>query len=415
MKILMVDKYFFIKGGAERYFFELIEILKAHGHEVVPFSMKHPSNFTSLYQKFFVRHIDFDSNGLKQRIIVGFRSMGRVLYSFHAKRQIQKLIRCTRPDIAHLHMIDHQISPSILHALKKAKIPVVQTIHTYKHICASYRLYHMNNKMVCERCLGGKHYRALGQKCHKGSNFATLLLIVEMYVHRLLGFYSKYVDLFHVPSYFMGEKMIEAGIPRNKIKHLFYTIDVNQYPYSDDSKNYFLYFGRLSNEKGLMTLLKAMKGVSASQLRIAGKGPEENDLKAFVEKENLKNVAFLGGVYGDALKTLIANAQFVIVPSEWYENSPLVIYEAMTMGKPVIGSKMGGIPELVDHGQSGYLFEAGNHLELRFHILEMLRSSKRRKQMGKAAREKAIRLFHPERHYTDLMKIYESLQKHQNR
>lgn len=405
MKILMIDKYFFIKGGAERYYFELKDILESHGHQVIPFSMTHPRNFKTPFAGYFVRNIDYNPVTFFQKILVAFRSAGRIVYSFHAKRRLKALIRVTKPDIAHLHMIDHQISPSILHVLKRYQIPVVQTVHTYKHVCPTYRLYHMDKNVICERCLNGAYYHALSEKCHKGSNFATFLMVCEMTVHRLLGFYDRYVSRFLVPSHFMGKKMIQGGISPHQITHLFYTIDVDKYPHSYRSGDYFLYFGRLSAEKGLFTLLKAIQGTGA-KLKIAGEGPERKALEAYAGTLKSEKVEFMGTVEGEALWQLILNAQFVAVPSEWYENSPLVIYESLIMGKPVIGARIGGIPELIEHDIDGYLYQAENAGELRQCIHKLLNKKKKLKTMGKAGREKALQMFHPDAHYEALMRIY---------
>ena len=405
----MVDKFYFIKGGAERYFFELKDVLEAAGHRVIPFSMKHPSNFPTPYSKYFVEHIDFNPSSRKEKIFTGFRSPGRILYSMQARNRLRRLIRAEKPDIAHLHMIDHQISPSILSLLKRQGIPVVQTIHTYKHVCPSYRLYNMEKGEICEKCLDGAYYHAFSEKCHKASYFATSLLIMEMYFHKWLKTYQKYLDLYLVPSRFMGEKLKEGGVDPAKIKHLFYTIRLDDYPPHFDSDGYFLYYGRLSEEKGLITLLKAMEGVKQSRLKIAGEGPQRLALEEFVKRQGMDRVEFVGTLGGDDLKAMVSGAQFVVVPSEWYENSPLVIYESFAMGKPVIGARIGGISELIEHGVDGFLFEAGNSHELQKWINHLLEHKKSLPKMGRAARKKAEKEFDFKAHCKQVLDIYASL------
>lgn len=413
MNILMVDKFYFIKGGAERYLFELKEVLEAHGHRVIPFSMKHPRNFPTPYSEYFVDHIDFNPTSRKDKLFTGIRSIGRILYSTQARRRLRRLIRATRPDVAHLHMIDHQISPSILSVLKKEGIPVVQTIHTYKHVCPSYRLYNMEKGVICERCLKGSYYRAFFEKCHKDSFLSTSLLVLEMYVHRWLMLYQKYLDLYLVPSRFMGQKLVEGGIDPQKVRHLLYTVRVEDYPPRFDSDGYFLYYGRLSEEKGLLTLMKAMEGVSESRLRIAGEGPYRPALEAYAGERGLDRVEFVGALGGDALKAMVTGAQFVVVPSEWYENSPLVIYESFSMGKPVVGARIGGISELIEHGVDGFLFEAGNVQELRKRINHLVKHTKECSKMGRAARRKAEKEFDFHSHYPRIMEIYSTLVENQ--
>jgi glycosyltransferase involved in cell wall biosynthesis len=207
----------------------------------------------------------------------------------------------------------------------------------------------------------------------------------------------------------MGQKLVEGGVDPQKVRHLLYTVRVEDYPPRFDSDDYFLYYGRLSEEKGLLTLLKAMEGVSDSQLRIAGEGPYRPALEAYAREQGLDRVEFVGALGGDALKTMVTGAQFVVVPSEWYENSPLVIYESFSMGKPVIGARIGGISELIEHGVDGFLFEAGNVQELRQRITYLVEHKKERTKMGRAARKKAEKEIDFHSHYPKIMEIYSSL------
>ena len=402
----MIDKYFFVKGGAERYFFELMDILERRGHAVIPFSMKHPANRETPYSDTFVENIDFNPRSPLQKISIGIRSLGRIFYSVQAKLRLARLIRKTRPDIAHLHMIDHQLSPSILPVLKKAGIPVVQTVHTFKLVCPAYRLYHMGRQEVCEKCLKGSYWRPLAERCHKNSFFATLLVVLETLFHKAFRFYERGVDLFLVPSRFMGSKLIEGGIRPEKIRHIFYTIEIAQYRPSYSSDAYFLYYGRLSEEKGLLTLLRAVQGGVGLPLHIAGDGPQRPVLEKTVRDRKIGAVRFLGILEGEALKRAVARSRFVVVPSEWYENSPLVIYESMAMGKPVIGADMGGIPELIEPGVDGFLFPAGDAESLRNRIRLLAEHPEMPRKMGRAARKKAERLFAPSAHYDRLMELY---------
>jgi len=404
----MINKFFFVKGGAERYYFELKSILESNGHTVIPFSMKHPRNEPSVYTDYFVDYIDFNPVSFPDKVKTGVQSVGRILYSRQAQLRLKQLIRETQPDIAHLHMIDHQISPSILPVLHQAGIPVVQTVHTYKHVCPAYRLYHMERGEICEKCIGGAYFKALTEKCHRGSFYATLLLVAEMYLHRGLKLYDKYLDLLIPPSYFMGHMLERGGFPQDRIHHLFYTIQINEFPYGLPESPYFVFYGRLSEEKGLITLLSSMKEVRSGHLKIIGEGPMREILERFIRKHDLQDRITLTGVLqGRELKEAVARSQFVVVPSEWYENSPLVIYESFAMGKPVIGAEIGGIPELIDEGINGYLFHAGNPEALRESIEKLLSDPDRRRKFGIAARKKAEAYFDPDVHYKKIMKIYE--------
>ena len=406
LRILLVDKFHFIKGGAERYYFELKEILEAHGHEVISFSMQHPDNFPSPYANYFVDNIEFNGSGL-QRLATAPKAAARVIYSRQARLRIEKLIAATRPDLAHVHMIDHQLSPSILPGIKKFGIPIMQTVHQYKLVCPNYRLFVDRERRLCEKCLGGNFYHPVLEKCHQDSRAASFLIALESYVHKWMRLYD-HIDLFHVPSTFMGQKLHAGGVQAQRIRHLFYTIKLKDYAPHPGFKDYFIYFGRLSGEKGIVTLLRAMQGFKGARLKIIGGGPEEAKLRALARELQL-SVEFAGTKHGEELKSLVAQARFVVVPSEWYENSPLVIYEAFALGKPVIGADIGGISELIRHGEDGYLFPAGDVQQLR-RCLEMLdRNEIKINKFGHAGRRKAEAWFAPEKHYETLMGWYEEL------
>ncbi|MCA9734491.1 MAG: glycosyltransferase family 4 protein [Deferribacteres bacterium] len=408
MKILNVDKYYFIKGGAERYYFELAKVLEAYGHEVIPFSMQHPENFETNYAEYFVPNIEFNGLTPLQKMRQTPEILGRIIYSRKAKEAVTRLIEKTKPDIAHLHMIDHQLSPSILHAFRDAGIPVIQTCHQYKLVCPSYRLFVMHTNEVCERCISGDFYHAFAQKCLKDSRGASALVTIESYVHKWMKIYDN-IDLFHVPSRFLGNKLIEGGFPEEKIWHNFYTINLEDYPYHPEYGDYCLYFGRLSEEKGIQTLLRAMKSMPETKLLVAGDGPYRAFLEGLKFELGLENVTFLGNKGGDELVKLVQNSRFIVVPSEWYDNSPLVIYEAFSMGKPAIVSTMGGMPELVDDGINGFHFQAGDEEELSDKVATLWSDTDLIQKFSKNAREKADREFSPAAHYNNIIQVYEKL------
>lgn len=409
MKVLMVDKYFFVKGGAERYMFELSKVLEANGHEVIPFAMQHPANFESNFSRFFPDNIEYHVDSLWSKASTFLKAGGRMIYSIAARKKMEQLIAEVRPDIAHLHMIDHQLSPSILIALKKHGIRVIQTVHQYKLVCPNYKFYNPRTGEICEKCLDGNLLHPIKERCHKNSIVASAMIAVESSIHRAWRIYEKNIDIFHVPSHFMGQKFREGGIGEDKIRHLFYTIQIQKYVPNFEAGNYLLYFGRLSDEKGILTLLKAAQSYPEAPFHIVGDGPQRSNLENFVRENSLKNVKFLGLKSGEVLESLVKNSRAVIVPSEWYDNSPLVIYESFAYGKPVIAAKMGGMPELVDHDENGLLFEAGNAEQLRAHIHRLWLNPNQASDYGKAARAKAEREFDPEVHYQKIYEWYREL------
>lgn len=406
MKILMIDKYHFIKGGAERYLFELTKILENHGHRVIPFSMKHPNNIQTPYAKYFVENIDYHFQSLVHSIFQSFMVCGRMIYSIHARKRLEELIKIAKPDVAHIHMIDHQLSPSILHSLKKYAIPTLQTIHQYKLVCPNYRFYNMRIKKICEKCLDGLYIHPVIERCHKNSVLAGLCLGMEMTIHRITQIYKNNVNLFHVPSQFMGERLRRIGIPNRKIYKQYYTINVQDYMPCYQTDNYLVYAGRLSEEKGILTLLRAMKELKKTDLLIIGDGPQRMELESFVKKHDMQNIKFIGYLDGEPLKSLISRAICMVVPSEWYDNSPLVIYEAFALGTAVIGSKLGGIPELIDENVNGLLFESGNVDELSEKIRYCICHNQKIVEYGKNGRRKAEIEFDPENHYQKMVDQY---------
>jgi len=401
MKILSVNKFNYVRGGAERYFFELNKLHKQAGHEVVSFAMKHPQNLPSPYDQYFVSYINFwDNPDWRDRI----RAPGRVLYSVEAKRRICKLIADTKPDVAHIHLIYHQISPAILPVIKEHGIPIVQTLHDYKPICPTYSL--VSNGNTCERCRRWRFYHAVFQRCNRGSLFASLLNSVEMYLHYALGWYDL-PDVYITPSDFMRRKMIEFGIPSDKLVHIPNFVNTDECAYSGVSDNYFVYVGRLIPVKGVRTLLQAMERVrpGSAKLLIIGSGPQRQELEALRARLNLENVEFLGYQSGEKLKTLMGNAMFSVLPSEWYENCPISVLESMAMGKPVVGARIGGIPELIDHGTDGLLFESGNAADLADNIEFLVKNRQHCRDMGRAARDKMVRQYGHRQHYRAVLDV----------
>lgn len=343
MKILMVNKFYYIKGGSETYYFALKNLLESQGHEVIDFSMQDEKNFESPYAEYFVSAVDYNGKmGLGQQM----KAAKNIIYSTEAKKKLERLILKTKPDVAHLHIFQHQLSPSILDVLKKHKIPVVYTAHDLKMLCLNYVM--MTGGQVCEKCKGGHYMNCLKQKCVKDSTLKSAINVVEGYLHKWRKSYDT-IDKIITPSKFYADKFVEFGVAKERVMHLpnFLGRECPQVNISADSLQYFLYFGRLSREKGIMTLIKAVEGTDM-QLSIVGGGPCKEDIEAYIAEHNIENVKLLGFKSGQELIDVVGNARAVILPSEWYENGPYSAIEALQLGRPIIGSEIGGIPELVD-------------------------------------------------------------------
>jgi len=232
-----------------------------------------------------------------------------------------------------------------------------------------------------------------------------------MYLHKFLRIYERNVDFFIAPSNFLRNKVIEFGIHGAKIFHIPTFVDSREYSPEYNGDNYFIYFGRVSKEKGLFTLVQAMKDIRTSKLLIIGEGELKKDLGKYILQENIASVKFLGHIKGERLKTTIRNSLFAILPSEWYENCPYSVLEAFALGKPVIGSNIGGIPELIEDGVDGLLFEPGNAEDLSAKISYLLNRRHLVQQMGRNARKKVKEEYNPELYYERLMEIYQRLMR----
>ena len=402
MKVLAANKYYFVKGGTERYFFELNRILAEHGHEVVPFAMEHEWNEPSHYADWFVSEEPFDEGeGFFEKV----RAAGRVLYSWEARRKIEGLVDRTRPDVAHLHNIAHQLSPSIIDGLRSRGVPVVQTLHDYKLVCPNYKMFVEGR--TCERCKGWRYYNAVLHRCMRDSVASSALVALETLVHRVAGTYARGVDLFIAPSDDLRHRMIAHGVRAEKIVHFPHAIALDEYSPRYEAEGYGVFVGRLSEGKGLETLLGALGRVPSVRMKIVGSGPLGRVLKERAAAAVLSNVEFEGRRTGEDLRSIVGGALFVVVPSECYENSPITVYEAFAQGKPVVGSRIGGIPELVLDGETGLTFEPGNEGELAERMSKLWGDTELAFGMGRAARARAETEFNPDTHYERVMAVYE--------
>lgn len=404
MKVLMANKYYYHKGGVETHSFALKKMLEGEGHQIVDFSMKDEKNYQTPYSKYFIENIDYEKpSGLFTKLDYSLK----IIYSLEAKRKIEELISAEKPDIAHLHNIYHHMSFSIVHSLKKNKIPIIYTAHDLKLICANYKM--LNHGKICEKCKGDRHYNCFFSNCIKGSRSKSFINMMEMYVHKLLKI-NELIDIIIAPSKFYRDKMIEFGIRPDKVIYIPNFIESNKIEPCYENQNYFLFVGRLSEEKGLLTLVRAMKKVEGCPLYIVGTGPMEGEVKKAIHDFGVSDkIKMLGFKSGEELMNLERNSMFSVIPSEWYENSPYAVLEFMCYGKPTIGSNVAGIPEFVEDGKTGLLFEMGNAEQLGDRINQLIANKDLIIQYGKNAREKVENLNNPIIYLEQLMDIYKSL------
>ncbi|MCK4234764.1 glycosyltransferase family 4 protein [candidate division WOR-3 bacterium] len=387
--------------------FDVSSMLQDRGHQVIPFTMKHERNVPTKYSKYFVENIDFNSeikSSIFRKIKMGFK----VIYSFEARNKLLRLIEKENPDIAHIHKFNNSLTPSILYALKKKDIPVVQTLHDYRMVCPNYSLYDFNNSEVCEDCKGHNYFNAVRRRCHEiGTSYLVgLNIAVESYLYHFLKTYENTIDLFIAPSNFLMKKMIEFGVDKNKIIHISNFVYYEKFTPEYNNSNYILYFGRIEKYKGVKTLIYAMRYVRSSKLYVVGEGTYKNELEEYIKKYQIKNVLFLGFKTGKELKEVIKNSIFTVVPSEGYESFGLVVLESFASGKPVIASRLGGLAELIEDNIDGLLFEPGNIEDLSDKMNILLANRNIVVRMGRNARKKIEEKYNENEHYMRLMEAY---------
>ena len=407
MKVLMINSFHYLRGGAETCYFELSGALRSRGIEVIHFSMHHPQNRHSEQSDYFVSQIDYPA-ALRQRgIRPKLETAERAVYSREARDRIKRVIAEQKPDLAHLHGFIHEMSTSILPPLKTANLPTVQTLHDFKLRCPNTSFVSSNK--ICERCKGHRYYNAVLHKCKRGSLMASFLAAFEMYFHEIAGLYEPNIDLFIAPSSFLQRKMREHGV-KKEIVNIPNFVDLNQLKPTYNPENYCLYVGRLVPGKGLDVLLEAYTQVAPHfPLYIAGSGELKDVLEEMARAKGLSHVHFLGHLGADELGSYLRQALFTILPSTLYENNPMSILEAFASGTPAIGSNLGGIIELIGPNQTGLLFEAGNAQDLAEKINHLVANRDLALEMGRRGREQVEATNSLEHHLERTMELYERL------
>jgi glycosyltransferase involved in cell wall biosynthesis len=348
MRILEINKFYFAKGGADKHFVDLVELLESTGNEVAVFSMRNANNKESRWKKYFVSLVGYtEGYSFKQKL----KGIFRMFYSTEAKKKINVLLDKFKPDIVHIHNIYHQMSPSILFEIKKRKIPIVMTVHDYKLISPNHGLF-LNGKTY-NRCRNGKYYNCFLDKAVKNSYAKSFLAMLEAYWHgKILKTFEKNVDRYIVPSKFAKRILLEEGVDEEKIIVLPHFIKKNKMKEElEISESYALYFGRLTREKGVQDLIKIFDTIDGIRLYLAGE--MENN---FVTKEN-DRIKYLGYLDQEQLANYIKNSICVVSGSKLPETFGLTAMEAIANGKPFLGYKSGAFPEIIENGFNGFLAE----------------------------------------------------------
>lgn len=404
MKILLINNCHFKRGGADIAYFNTGELLKQKGHQVFYFSTLSEKNTKDKYDKYFLPQTDIRNNSTTKKI----SAVPSFIYNRKASILLEKYIEEIKPDIAHIHLFMGGLTSSILSVLKKNRIPIIHTVHDYRLICPSYLMLNGKNE-ICEACIDKSYINCIINKCSENKLTQSTILAIDAYFRKYLIKPKTYINRFVFVSKFILSKHVEFDRDYQHKSTLIYNFipNLQEFENCDIKGDYILYYGRLSKEKGITNLIEAAESCKI-KLLIVGTGPLFN-------KENKTKsdyVLFLGYKSGNELWSLVKNASFIVVPSEWYENNPLTILEAYALGKPVIGARIGGIPEIIKDGETGYLFKSGDLESLKSILIKTEQITQiNYKKMSDSARHFAEENFNPENHYNNLISTYNDVIK----
>lgn len=398
MKVLMINKFLYPNGGSETYIFKLGEYLEQMGHEVQYFGMEHKGRCVGNRVDEYTSDMDFHGGSKISKLTYPLKT----IYSKEARVKIRKVLDDFQPDACHLNNFNYQLTPSIiLEVVKwrketKKNCKIIFTAHDYQLVCPNHMLNNPNTHKNCEKCLGGHYINCVNGKCIHNSTAKSVIGMMEAEFWKLKGTY-RYIDKMICCSEFMKTKLDTNPLFANKTIAIHNFIDKVEWQ-DNEKKNYVLYFGRFSKEKGIGTLIKVCQQLPDIQFIFAGTGPLENVIN---DVPNIKNVGFKKST---ELEKLIREARFSIYPSEWYENCPFSVMESQMYGTPVIGADIGGIPELIQAGKTGELFESGNSNSLKLKIQNLWNDKDLCKQYSENCRN--IEFDSIDKYYQKLIKIY---------
>jgi glycosyltransferase involved in cell wall biosynthesis len=397
-RVLVANNYAHVRGGSDRCFLAHVRLLAERGHAVSTLATRPPAGAAPEGLE-LIEPIELARPGP--------RDLLRFHYSLAARRAVTRLLAgAARPEVAHLHITYGQLTASILGPLRRAGIPVVQTLHEYRLACPVGTF--VSNGALCEACSGGRTWRALARRCNRGSLPRTLASVSEHAFSRTLGAETG-VALFLAPSEFLRQKMLAHGLPPARIRVLANFVDPRAHAPGHGPGEHALFLGRLERLKGVLTLVRAAAEVPELPLLVAGEGEARAELEALVRAPGLGHVRLLGQVESATLVELVRRARCVVVPSEWYENLPMSVLEAMAHARAVIATRIGGIPELVREGETGFLVPPGDSAALSERLRFAARNGDELAALGRAGRARVEAEFGPERHYEELLSAYRSV------
>ena len=355
MKILMVNKFLHPNGGSETYIFKLGQELQRQGHEVQYFGMEHEGRIVGNRVEAYTSDMDFHGGSKLAKLTYPIKT----IYSSEARKKLRLVLEDFRPDVCHLNNFNYQLTPSIILEIRKwsKDCKILYTAHDYQLVCPNHMCRTVTTNENCEKCLGGHFLNCVKGKCIHGSLAKSAIGTAEATFWKWNGAY-KQIDTIICCSRFMQTKLDTYPVLADKTVALHNFVEPVEEK-TVQKQDYVLYFGRFSQEKGIGTLIQVAKELPDVPFIFAGSGPLEEQVNGV---SNIKNVGFQRG---EALEKLIREARFSVYPSEWYENCPFSVMESQMYGTPVLGADIGGIPELIEEGKTGALFESGNAADLK--------------------------------------------------
>lgn len=416
MKIIIINYRYFVSGGPERYLFNVIDLLQQHGHQVIPFSIKSKKNVPTNYEKYFAdplggQDIHYYDQG-KKNIRYMVDVIARLFYSFHVRKRLTRLLIEEKPDAAYILHHYNKLSPSVISACKKNKVPVVLRLSDFFLLCP--QAHFLRNGEVCEECLDSSMLACVKNKCVKSSRIGSLLKAFALYFHkRILKIYDD-VDIFICTTNFMKQKMIKGDVSPDKIVVIKTFVDSSTNDLNRVGEaGYILYFGRFSHEKGVDILLEAYykSKLYEKNIRLVLVGGEKSDL-AEKYRQLIDSLGDFVEVHGflpvNELGPLIQKCNFTVIPSRWYENLPNTILESYKYCKPVITTRLGSLPEVVQDSETGYLFENGNADDLAKKMQLLVNDDEKRDYMRKQIKAR-INDYSRNQHYNSLINVLSSV------
>ena len=398
MKILMINKFLYPRGGAETYMFKVGEELVKHGHVVEYFGMYDEKNIVGNKNQLYAENVDFHEKRLSS-ITYPFK----IIYSNENRKKLKKILDRFQPDIVHLNNINFQLTPAIIDEIYEHQIPIIQTVHDLQMLCPNHLMF--QDFKPCEKCKTGNYLECIKHKCIHDSLPKSIIGSFESYLYHYIDTYSK-VSHYICPSKFIENKLLEYNsIYENKTTFIQNFIELPKLDTTLKKKNYVLYFGRFYEEKGIRLLVDTIKQCPTIPFIFAGDGPLKNLLN------DIPNLTYLGFKNGTELQNLIQQAMFSVYPSIWYENCPLSVLESEALGTPVITSSLGGIPELIEENKTGKVVENMTVNNLKEVITSTYYNQTLLDTMSKNCIEKRNTLISIDKYCEKLLKIYERFRK----